>query len=227
MKADVDFAKNRLLINWVGVATPKKMEKLYSDVRFCVADLTPGFDAVSDYSHCELLHLDSIPALKKIMSYLIENGVGEIVRVLPKSKISHKQILNLATRVQSYKPFYVSNIAEAEERLEQAVKRNGIRVHLRNLPMEYMIKNEAWKGGHITDMSKSGCAVEFITGSPKADEDVLLKVTFTKEDNSPDLFEINAKIVRVSTDSFAAEFKDFNNESQERLWQYLIRESRS
>lgn len=225
LKVNADIHKNRLFFNFVGIATQKAMERLYTDVRFCVADLKPGFDVISDYSECTLIHLNSIPALKKIMSYLIENHLGEIVRILHRDRISQKQVLNLAIRVQGYTPIYVSNHEEAEEKLKNAVKRKGLRVHLHNVPIEYLLDSEEGKG-NIIDMSTSGCAVEYTTLRPKVDVDILLKMTFEKDGNLPELLRIKAKVVRVDNNVFAAEFTDFDNEGKELLWKYLIRESR-
>jgi hypothetical protein len=225
LKVDADIHHNRLYFNFVGIATQKEMEGLYTDVRFCLADLKPGFDVISDYSECTLIHLNSIPALKKIMSFLIENGLGEIVRVLQSDRIAHKQVLNLATRVQGYKPIYVSNLDEAEEELKKAVKRKGLRVHLHNVPIEYMTGNEEGKG-NILNMSMSGCAVKYTTFRPEDETEILLNVTFTNKDNSPELFKIKAKVVRVDNNVFAAEFIDFDDESKELVWKCLLHESR-
>ncbi len=225
LKINADTRKNRLHFNFVGVVTQKGMEGLYTDVRFCVADLKPGFEVISDFSACEFIHLDSIPALKKIMSYLIENGLGEIVRILQSDKISHRQVLNLATRVQGYKPIYVSDIGEAEDVLKKTVKRKGVRVHLHNVPVRYVVGNEE-ENGHIINMSTSGCAVEFTTLRPETDTLTFLKVIFSQEGDSPESFEINAKVVRVDNNVFAAEFTDLDDEKEELLWRHLLVESR-
>lgn len=225
LKVKANIPNNRLYFNFTGIATKKAMEGLYTDVRFCVADLKPGFDVISDFSECELIHLNSIPALKKIMSYLIENRLGQIVRVLQSNKVSHKQILNLAMRVQGYSPIYVSSADEADEQLKNAVKRKGLRVHLHNLPIKYVAENEE-RNGNIINMSTSDCAVEFTTFPPKKGSDLLLEITFERDDKPPYPFTIKAKVTRIDHNVFAAEFNDFDNESKELLWQYLINESR-
>ncbi len=225
LKVDVDIHHNRLHFKFTGIATQKAMEGLYTDVRFCLADLKPGFDVISDYSECTLIHLNSIPALKKIMNFLIENGLGEIVRVLQTDKITHKQLLNLATRVQGYKPIYVSNLDEAEEELEKAVRRKGLRVHLHNMPIKYTAGSEEGKG-IILNMSMSGCAVKYTTFRPEVETVILLNVTFANKDNSPEIFKIKANVVRVDSDSFAAEFIDFDDKMKKLVWKCLLHESR-
>jgi hypothetical protein len=225
LKVKADIPKNRLYFTFAGIATKKTMEGLYTDVRFCVADLKPGFDVISDFSDCELIHLNSIPALKKIMSYLIENQLGQIVRILQSDKVSHKQVLNLATRVQGYSPIYVSSADEADEKLKNAIKRKGLRFHLHNLPVKYIVNNEEGKG-KIINMSTSDCAVEFTTFGPKKESAILLDMIFEKDDKPPNLFTIKAKVTRIDHNVFAAEFTDFDNESKELLWRCLIDESR-
>lgn len=226
LKAKPDVRRNRLYFNFVGVATKKAMEKLYTDVRFCVADLTPGFDVISDFSDCEIIHLDSLPAFKKIMSYLIENGLGEIVRILQANKLSHKQILNMATRVQGYKPIYVANLEEAEENLKNTVKRQGLRIHLHDFPIKYKLNAEE-REGRILDISTSGCAVQCPTDSPKTATEMVLEVAFSHKDDPPQVVQINARVVRATENTFAAEFLDFEDKSKEVLMQCLLRESRS
>ncbi len=225
LKVNADIKKNRLYLSFVGIVTQKAMESLYTDVRFCVSDLKPGFDVISDYSECTLIHLNSIPALKKIMSYLIENQLGEIVRILHHERVSQKQVVNLAMQVQGYRSINVSTHEEAEEKLKNVVKRNALRVHLHNVPIEYWVIND--KGtGNVIDISTTGCAVKFETLRPDADGDILLKIVFEKDDNLPELSKIKAKVVRVNNESFATEFTDLDNASKDLLWKYLIRESR-
>ena len=226
LKVKPDVRRNRLYFHFVGVATKKAMEKLYTDVRFCVADLTPGFDAISDFSDCEVIHLDSLPAFKKIMSYLIENGLGEIVRILQANKLSHKQILNLATRVQGYKPIYVANLEEAEENLQNTVKRRGLRFHLHDFPIKYTVNGEAWEG-HILDISTSGCAVQCPSFSPTSATEMVVEVAFPHKDGPPQVLQINARVVRATENTFAAEFIEFGDDRKEALLQCLLRESRS
>ena len=226
LKIKADVRGNRLYFYFVGAANKTAMEKLYTDVRFCVADLKPGFDVISDFSHCDIIHLDSIPAFKKIMSYLIENGLGEIVRILQIDKVSHKQILNLATWVQGYKPIYVSTLEEAEESLKNTVKRKGLRVYLHDLPIKYTIDNEE-REGLILNMSTSGCAINCTAFSPQTDTEMLAEVTFLQKDKPPEVFQFKARIVRVTDNSFGAEFIELEKENQERLRQCLLRECRN
>ncbi len=224
LKVVADIGKNRLYFTFAGKLFKKDMDKLYTDVRFCVADLQSGFDVISDFSECKLAYLNGIPTLRKIMNYLITNGVGDVVRVLPGKNLIYRQIINLATRVQGYRPIYVSTLEEAEDKLANSIKRNGLRLHLHQLPVEYMIDDAQGKG-HILNISTSGCAVVSATLKPSIDVELLLIITFMTQDAPSDVFEIKARVARVESDTFAAEFTDLDNDRKEKLWQCLVYES--
>ncbi|MBM9537604.1 hypothetical protein [Desulfobulbus alkaliphilus] len=82
VKAVADIAKNRLYLTLSGNIDAKALNVLYTDVRFCVADLQPGFIVIDDTSDCNLMYLSGLPIYKKIMDYLVVNKVGEIIRVV-------------------------------------------------------------------------------------------------------------------------------------------------
>lgn len=56
-----DIKKNRLYITITGHLTKVQLERFYTDVRFGVADLKPGFDVVNDLSGCTLAALSGLP----------------------------------------------------------------------------------------------------------------------------------------------------------------------
>lgn len=41
--------KNRLYLKMAGEMSKRELEKLYTEVRFCVADLQPSFNVIADY----------------------------------------------------------------------------------------------------------------------------------------------------------------------------------
>jgi hypothetical protein len=108
-KVTADLKRNRLYITLSCDPGKKVLEKIYTDVRFCVADLKPGFNVISDLSQCTLGHLNGIPTLRKIMSYLALNQPGEIVRITGKMSLIFKQLIRFTTRFQGYKPIYVTD----------------------------------------------------------------------------------------------------------------------
>lgn len=228
LKVNADIKRNRLHLHLSGIVTKEKMERLYTEVRFCVADLQPGFDAISDYTTCTLLHLSSIPALKKIMSYLLENGLREIVRVLnEEQQVAYRQMLNMASHIQGYKPLYVTTVEEAEDKLETLARRESVRVVLHNISAECSFEDRK-EQGQILDMSLGGCAVEMNSEDmlPKLEEEVLLQVRFGGKNDKGEKVELASRVVRVGETSFAVRF-NLDDEKREVLWKFLLEEARS
>ncbi len=87
LKVKNNIKKNRLYFTFSGKPTKEEMDRLYTDVRFNVSDLKQGFDVISDFSKCELVHLNGIKTFIKIMNYLLVNGVGEVVRVINENSL--------------------------------------------------------------------------------------------------------------------------------------------
>ena len=225
LKVKADIGNNRLYFTFTGRAVKVEMDKLYTDVRFCVSDLTPGFDVISDFSGCSLMDISCMASFRKIMNFLISKGVGEIVRIVHRESVVLKQILNLSSRICGYKPIYVFTLKEAEEKLEKSVKRNGIRFHINHLKVEYIV-NDSNGSGTIVNLSVSGCAIESATLPVTANEEISIKIIFTTQQDVPsDEFIIKARVVRASGETFAAEFKDLEDDRKDQLWKCLINES--
>ena len=81
-KVKTDIKKNRLYITLPTTIVKKDLEKIYSDIRFGVADLKPGFDVITDLTYCTIGHLSAISTLRKIMAFLVSNKVGRVVRIV-------------------------------------------------------------------------------------------------------------------------------------------------
>jgi len=58
------------------------MDNLYTDIRFCVADLRPGFKLITDLSDCTLLSLRGLPTFNKRANHLISNKVAKVIRII-------------------------------------------------------------------------------------------------------------------------------------------------
>ena len=65
LKVKADIVKNRLYLAIGGKAVKKDLDKLYTDVRFYVADLRSGFDVITDLSECSLGHLNGVSTFRK------------------------------------------------------------------------------------------------------------------------------------------------------------------
>jgi hypothetical protein len=157
-----------LYISVGGKLTRESLDKLYTDIRFCVADLKPGFNVVTDLTECTLASLNGVPTFKKIANFLIENRVGLVVRVLNSKNLVFKQLLNLTARMQGYKATSVSSIEQAETELLKAEKRESLRFQLHQQMIKYLINDEEGEG-YIHDIATGGCAIDSATLQPSVD----------------------------------------------------------
>jgi len=218
-----DPSKNRLYFTVAGKITKKELGSFYTDIRFCVDELKPGFNVISDFSECQLVFLNIIPTFRKIMSFLITNRAGEMIGIMYKNSLFFKQI-QLATIFQGYRPIYVSSLEEAEKKLADLTQRNGLRFNFHRKKVDYLINNVEGKG-FILNISTSGCAVKQASTQPSVDAEIQIIITLTTQNKSQEIFTIKAKVIRVEENSFAAEFTDLDNSRKEQLWEYLVDES--
>lgn len=224
IQISADAGRNRLNLVAAGKISKNELDRMYTDIRFCAADLAPGFFVVSDYRGCKYIELSGIPVFRRIMNYLISSGVGEVVRVMQGNGLFFRQIINLASRLQGYKPVYVSTLEEAEEKLEFFEKRNGLRIQLKHMPVEYRLNNLT-ENGRVINISTSGCAVVTDAGPPSVGSEAVIKIAFAGQDGGGDAFDIPAEVVRMDKSGFAVKFVDFGGEQKDRLWNCLIKEA--
>lgn len=223
IKAVANIAKNRLHIVISGNIDAKSLEKIYTDIRFCVCDLKNGFEVIEDASQCNLLYISSLPVYKKIMDYLIANNVGEVVRITKNDNISYKQILNFSDKILSYKTIHAKNKEEAENKLENLIKRNGVRFSLNEFPFVYEVKNEPGQG-HLIDISTSGCAFESNASDVSIGSELYINLYFDEHASLLSEFKIKAEIVRANDRMLAVQFLDLDDDRKEQLYNRLAYE---
>ncbi len=223
-KVTADIKRNRLYITLSCDPSKKVLEKVYTDVRFCVADLKPGFDVITDLSQCTLGHLNGIPTLRKIMSYLALNQPGEIVRITGKMSLIFKQLIRFTTRFQGYKPIYVTTLEEAEDKLTNSFRRNGLRFHVCQRQIGYRINQEEGKG-NLIDISVSGCAVQAPTIPVATAKEITLIIPLHQDQDVPATITIAAKVVRVQDNMFAAQFINLDDDQKGRLYKFFAYET--
>ncbi|MCP4342886.1 MAG: PilZ domain-containing protein [Desulfobulbaceae bacterium] len=225
LKATANIAKNRLYITIVaGKLTKENLDKLYTDIRFCVADLTPGFDVINDISGCTLAALSGIPTFKKITNFLITSRVGKIIRVIDERKTVVRQVINFASKVQGYSVTYVNSLEAAENKLAESQQLEGLRFYLHSQPVKYRL-GEAEGEGYISDISTSGCAIKSATLLPAVEESISFSTTFNKKVNLTADFQILGRVARVEEESFSIKFETLDDEQKESLWERLVHES--
>lgn len=109
-----NIKKNILYITLQGVIPTKEAERIYTDIRFCVSDLEPGFAVITDLTQCRIGHVSAISTSRKIMHFLLEKKVGHVVRVIGQAKVIYLQLLKLSDKTLGYEPKYTASLEEAE-----------------------------------------------------------------------------------------------------------------
>lgn len=223
IKVSADIAKNRLNITIKGNVDKKSLESLYTDIRFCVADLKKGFEVVNDISQCNMLYINSLPVYKKIMDFLAANNVGGVVRIVKDNNLSSRQMLNFIEKIQCYKAMYAEDEREAEYKLDQLMKRSGIRFKFNELFIEYNINND--KGsGRVIDISTSGCSVESSTLPLQIGDEIAITLHFDRHDTLLAEFTFKSQVVRADEGIFAVHFTDVDDGCRKQLYQRLTYE---
>lgn len=223
-KVKADIKKNCLYITLPSAANKSELEKIYTDVRFCVADLKPGFDVITDLSQCTIGHLNGISTLRKIMDYLVIKEVGRVVRIAGDMSIILKQLLGIASRFQCYKAIYVTTLEEAEKELSQ-FKSKGLRFQIHQRQIEYLFHQERGTG-YLVDISISGCAVRDASIALSADTEISMSIPLFQEQDSLSSFTITAKVVSGEGDRFAVQFLDLDDNREAQLYKCLVNEGR-
>jgi hypothetical protein len=224
MIVKVDIKKNRLFLKFSGSVSKKELDKIYTDVRFAVADLLPGFSVINDLSECTLCHISGIATYKKISNYLIKNGVRDVIRIINKDSLVLKQFLQFAARFAEYIPVYVSTIEEAEAQLDKADERNRLSFHFAGQPSVKYFSDTARGEGHILNISTRGCKITSTTFPPAIDKEIDIAIAFNVYETSPKTFNTKACVVRIDNDGFAVEYSNFSEDRKKELWQDLLLE---
>lgn len=128
-----DIKRNRLVIRLRGIVPKKDSEQIYTDIRFCVSDLKPGFVVITDLTEARIGHLSAIGTFKKITAYLTEKKVGQVVRVVGQGKIIFQQLAKLTDQTNGYRPLYAKTMEEAEVLLADLAEKKPENI-LENLP---------------------------------------------------------------------------------------------
>ena len=155
LKVVPDIRRNKLYFTIAGNVGKKDLDALYADERSSVAELQPGFNVIADLSGCSLIHLNGIATFRKAINYLIAKGAENIVWVATPESLFYRQVMNASQVISGYKPMYAATQEDAEEKLANAVKRNGLRFHLHEFPVVYRI-NDISGQGDLVDISTSG-----------------------------------------------------------------------
>jgi hypothetical protein len=223
LKVTADIRRNRLIFKFADRVTKKDLDSLYTDVRFCVADLKPGFDVITDFSECKFGNLNCLSTTKKIMSFLVESKVGEIVRITRKTSLIHKQILNFSARQQGYWPLHATTLEEAEKLLEDSDSEDRPRFRFQELSVEYSLDEKIGKG-RVHELSPESCVI--IDGSPvpALDDKIEIQLELFLKKDTRETFKIKSRVIKIEANLFFAEFTDFDEDQRKKFWKCLAYE---
>jgi hypothetical protein len=223
-KAVVNFKKNRLYITIADKLSKREIDSLYTEIRFCVADLKPGFDVITDLSACSIGVLSGLPTFIKISNHLIASKVGRVVRVIDETKVIQKQLLNYTARSQGYKTDTFHSLEAAEEYLSAAEGKGALTIRLHEQSVEYTDSGQPGEGV-ITCLSVDECDIHSATLMPQEGAEIGLTVIFKVHEDIPDRFELGARVTWVEDDSFGVQFDNIGDELKDKLWKRLVHES--
>lgn len=224
MKVHVDLAKNRLYCTVGGNIELAEMNTFYTEIRFAVADLQPGFDVITDLTEARLGHLAALPTFKKVMHYIASNEAGSVVRAMPNKNIFYRQIMNYASRSQGYAPIYVDSLEEAEELLDAKIKRAGLRFNLIDKVAQYTLNDRPFTGT-VLNISASGCAISTTETLPEIGEAIRLRLSLISNDQESREFTIKASAIRHFDGGFAVRFSEEFEAEKKDFWRCLLHEA--
>ena len=222
-KVNADLKRNRLIITIPSTATQEDVQKIYTDIRFCVVDLKPSFDIITDYSHCIFAHLSAIPTMRQIMDYLVSKQPGNVIRVMGATGLLSTQLLRFTDKFQSYTPVYVHTHEEAEAHLTSLKKRDGLRFQIRGHQVEYTFDEETGNG-ELLDISISGCLMKNLSAAIPSEIEGTIVIPVNQDYDLPPSFTLAAKVVRAQEDMFAATFLDLDNAQKALLHKWFAYE---
>jgi|SRR5690242_957250 len=81
--ATTNKAKQLLYVSYIQRVSSEEIKRAQDDVKALLADLSPGFRLLVDFSQVESIDLDSTPEIGRLMELIDQNGVGTVVRVIP------------------------------------------------------------------------------------------------------------------------------------------------
>ena len=112
-KVVVDTERNCLHITITANISKAELEKIYQDIKVGVPELRGDFSVITDLSQAGIGYLDGLPALQRIMGFLVENRVGKVIRIVERKKALFQQLSHLPEQSLGYSPVYVETLDEA------------------------------------------------------------------------------------------------------------------
>lgn len=109
-----DIQKNRLYITLDTMVGNENSAELKERMVKAVEPLKPGFDVINDMTVAECGYVSIVPVVKELMSFLVEQQVGRVIRVVGKESVFLNQVGYVTQHYASYEPICVASLEEAE-----------------------------------------------------------------------------------------------------------------
>ena len=84
--ATLNQSRQLLLFTYIGHIIRVELERAKTEVATLLAELSPGFRLLSDYTWLERMDLDCAEVIGDVMETVDRHGVGLLVRVMPDPK---------------------------------------------------------------------------------------------------------------------------------------------
>ena len=82
-EVEADKSKNLIKITYSQRVGPEEIKRCAAQVQTLLAELKPGFRLLTDLTELEAMETSCIPIIRQIMDRLNEQGIKQVVRVIP------------------------------------------------------------------------------------------------------------------------------------------------
>ena len=115
IKVIYDSERNTIIAEFSGKIDVAQAEQFYADIQKTVPQCGKGFKLLTDLSAVETVDLKIQGAIKKVMDFLNQRGVAEILRVIPDPAVDIG--LNIMSRFHYSKDVQFLTLQSREEAL--------------------------------------------------------------------------------------------------------------
>ncbi len=81
--AELDVKRNVLRVGFHGVVTGARLQREAERMEELLKQLQPAFVVIADLTEVEVMDLDCLPAVTRLMDLYLAAKVGRVVRVIP------------------------------------------------------------------------------------------------------------------------------------------------
>ena len=78
-KVETSLEENMVTIVFPKILTKKELNTIYTNIRFAVTDLKPGFNVISNFSQTKFVFLNALGVFRKTFNFILSSDSGEII----------------------------------------------------------------------------------------------------------------------------------------------------